>query len=158
MRGHIIALAAAACIATTGCSSADSMDTPASTEETTTSVNATVPVPSESTAEEASTRTSETPGTRGTTEPAGTQSTGEDVDLTTQTFTISRQQAINLDFPMTWEIARDKALGAVRGRITGWKLKWDNTSTSYAFDIENSTGDEVELEINVQTGAVSIDD
>lgn len=72
--------------------------------------------------------------------------------------TDDQEQAINLDSPMTWETARDKALDAVQGRITSWKLEWDDKTTSYEFDIENSTGDEVEVEVNVQTGAVTIDD
>lgn len=72
--------------------------------------------------------------------------------------TDDQEQAINLDSPMTWETARDKALEAVPGRITSWKLEWDDDYTSYQFDIEDSTGDEIEVEVRVDTGQVSIDD
>lgn len=68
------------------------------------------------------------------------------------------EQAISLDSPMTWETARDKALDAVQGRITSWKLEYDDDYTSYEFDIEDSSGDEIEVEINVDTGKVGIDD
>ena len=72
--------------------------------------------------------------------------------------TDDKEQAINLDSPMNWETARDKALDAVQGRITSWKLEWDDDYTSYEFDIEDSSGDETEVEINVDTGTVEIDD
>ncbi len=72
--------------------------------------------------------------------------------------TDDKEQVINLDSPMNWETARDKALDAVQGRITSWKLEWDDDYTSYEFDIEDSSGDETEVEINVDTGAVKIDD
>lgn len=72
--------------------------------------------------------------------------------------TDDQEQAINLDSPMTWETARDKALGAVQGRVTSWKLEWDDDHTSYEFDIEDASGDETEVEINVDSGDVRIDD
>lgn len=68
------------------------------------------------------------------------------------------EKAIDLDAPMTWETARDKALGAAQGRITSWKLEYDDEMTSYEFDIEDSSGDEIEVAVNTATGAVSIDD
>ncbi len=68
------------------------------------------------------------------------------------------EKAIDLDSPMTWETARDKALQAVQGRVTSWKLEYDDDYTSYEFDIEDSSGDEIEVEINVTTGKVKIDD
>ncbi|MDO5735937.1 MAG: PepSY domain-containing protein [Propionibacteriaceae bacterium] len=83
--------------------------------------------------------------------------TGEILDHE-QDDTDDQEQAIDLGSPMTWETARDKALGAVQGRITSWKLEWDDNYTSYEFDIEDSSGDEIEVEVNVQTGDVSIDD
>ena len=215
MRGHIIAVAAAACIATAGCTSANPAETPAPTDQPTTS--------SEPPADTASPAASETPGAGATTESAGTGSTGEDVDLATQTFSISpqqaidaglaeagdgivhsieldwsrrsnawvyeldilvgttdhdveihadtgevldhekddtndKEQAIDLASPMTWETARDKALGAVQGRITSWKLEWNDNANSYEFDIEDSSSDETEVQVNVDTGEVRIDD
>ncbi len=68
------------------------------------------------------------------------------------------EQAVSLDSPMSWESARDKALGAVQGRVTGWKLEYDDDYTAYEFEIEDSSGDDIEVEINVTTGKVKIDD
>ena len=68
------------------------------------------------------------------------------------------EEAISLDSPMTWETARDTALDAVQGRITSWKLEYDDDYTAYEFDIKDSSGDEIEVEINVETGKVVIDD
>lgn len=72
--------------------------------------------------------------------------------------TDDREQAIDPASPMTWETARDEALAAVQGRITSWKLEWDDDHASYEFDIEDATGDETEVEINVDTGDVRVDD
>ncbi len=220
MRRHLIALAVAACIAATGCTSADPTDTPAPTVMATSTSGSTDPVPTEATVEETSAEESGTPEAGESTQ---TDSPGEDADLATQTFSITPQQAIDkgleksgdgivhsieldwsryhnawvyeldilvgdvdndvdvhadtgeileheqddtddqeqaidLDSPMTWETARDKALDAVQGRITSWKLEWDDKATSYEFDIEDSTGDEIEVEVNAQTGAVTLDD
>ncbi len=68
------------------------------------------------------------------------------------------KEAIDLESPMTWEEARDKALQAARGQITSWKLEYDDDYTAYEFDIEDSSGDDTEVEINVDTGEVKIDD
>lgn len=68
------------------------------------------------------------------------------------------EKAIDLTSPMTWENARDKAQNAVQGRITSWKLEWDDNRTSYEFDIEDSSGDEIEVSIDANTGRVEIDD
>ncbi len=72
--------------------------------------------------------------------------------------TDDKEQAINLNSPMTWETARDKALDTVQGRITSWKLEWDDNRTSYEFDIEDSAGDQTEVTVDVQTGDVRMDD
>lgn len=72
--------------------------------------------------------------------------------------TNDKEQAIDLDSPMTWETARDKALGVEQGRITSWKLEWDDNRTSYEFDVENSSGDETEVTVDVDTGEVRTDD
>lgn len=68
------------------------------------------------------------------------------------------EQAVSLDSPLSWESARDKALAAVQGQVTGWKLEYDNDYTAYEFEIIDSSGDEIEVEINVTTGTVKIDD
>lgn len=68
------------------------------------------------------------------------------------------EEAIDLESPMTWETARDIALGASQGRITSWKLSYDDDYTAYEFDIEDSSGDDIEVEVRVDTGAVRIDD
>ncbi len=47
---------------------------------------------------------------------------------------------------------------ATPGRITGWKLQYDRDHTAYESDSEDSSGDEIEVEINVDTGRVQIDD
>lgn len=72
--------------------------------------------------------------------------------------TDDQEQAIDLGSPMTWETARDKALGAVSGRITSWKLEWDDGRAGYQFDIMASTDDDIEVEVDAETGAVRIDD
>ncbi len=68
------------------------------------------------------------------------------------------KQPIDLESPMSWEEARDTALQAAQGRITSWKLEYDDDYTAYEFDIEDASGDDVEVEINVDTGQVEIDD
>ncbi len=68
------------------------------------------------------------------------------------------EQAVSLDSPMSWATARDKALDAVQGKITGWKLEYDDDYTAYEFEIEDSSGDDIEVEINVATGKIKIDD
>lgn len=93
--------------------------------------------------------------------------TDHDIDINADTGEVLEHQqddtndtekAINLASPMTWETARDRALGAAQGRITSWKLEWDDNYTSYQFDIEGASGDETEVEVNVDTGDVRIDD
>ena len=83
--------------------------------------------------------------------------TGEVLELERDE-TNDKKQAVSLDSPMSWESARDKALAAVQGQVTGWKLEYDDDYTAYEFGIVDSSGDEIEVEINVTTGTVRIDD
>lgn len=83
--------------------------------------------------------------------------TGEVLELERDD-TDDQEKAIDLDSPMKWEEARDLALQSVKGRITSWKLEYDDKYTAYEFDIEDSSGDEIEVEVNVATGKVAIDD
>lgn len=83
--------------------------------------------------------------------------TGEVLELERDE-TSNKEEAIDLDSPMRWEKARDLALQSVNGKITSWKLEYDDNYTAYEFDIEDSSGDEIEVEINVETGRVVIDD
>lgn len=231
MRRQIIALAAAACLATTACSTTDPTETPTPTDVATSAVESTDPAATETTTTDSETAEASPTGSQSETSgasPTAPQSspgeaTAEDVDLATQSFAISPQdaidmavekagggfansieldwsryhgawvyelnvlmgtmdhdldinadtgevlelerdetddveQAIDLNSPMTWETARDNALNAVSGQITSWKLEYDDDDTAYEFDIRDSSGDEIEVEVNVNTGSVQIDD
>ena len=83
--------------------------------------------------------------------------TGEVLELEREE-TDDVKQAVSLDSPMSWETARDKALDAVQGRVTGWELEYDDDYTAYEFEIEDSSGDDIDVEINVATGKIKIDD
>lgn len=83
--------------------------------------------------------------------------TGEVLELERDE-TNDKKQAVSLDSPMTWESARDKALAAVQGQVTGWKLEYDDDYTAYEFGIVDSSGDEIEVKVNVATDTVRIDD
>lgn len=72
--------------------------------------------------------------------------------------TDDQEQEVNLDSPMACDIARGKALDAAPGRITGWELDWEDGHPTFEFEIEDPSGDEVEVEVQADTGAVTIDD
>ena len=69
-----------------------------------------------------------------------------------------QEQEVSLDSPMTWATALDKALGAAQGRITGWELDWEDGHPTFEFEIEDSSGDEIEVEVQADTGTVTIND
>lgn len=81
--------------------------------------------------------------------------TGEIVE-TEEDSTNDKEKAIDLNDPMTFEEARDKALEVRDGRITEWSYSWDDNRLEYQFDIEQN-GDSEEVAVNADTGEVTED-
>ena len=82
------------------------------------------------------------------TQSAGAEATSED--------TGGEEEAIDLNDPMTFEEARDKALEVRDGRITEWSYSWDDNRLEYQFDIEQN-GDSEEVTVDADTGEVTED-
>ncbi len=66
------------------------------------------------------------------------------------------EQAIDLNDPMTFDEAKDKALEKREGRIKDWKYEWDDNRKEFQFDIEQN-GDSEEVTVNADTGEVTED-
>ncbi|WIY82724.1 PepSY domain-containing protein [Propionimicrobium sp. PCR01-08-3] len=71
--------------------------------------------------------------------------------------TSDQEQQVDLNTPMTLQQAQDLATAEVDGPISGWKLEWDDGMTTYEFDIGADNGREVEVSVNVETGAVVVE-
>lgn len=82
--------------------------------------------------------------------------TGEVVDHE-QDPTADTEQPVDLQHPMTFDEALDLATGEVDGPLRGWKLEWDDGITAYELDIDDGSGDEVEVTVNVETRETYVD-
>ena len=81
--------------------------------------------------------------------------TGEIVK-TEEDSTNDKEKAIDLNDPMTFEEARDKALEVREGRITEWKYEWDDNRPEFEFDIEKD-GNSEDVVVNAETGEAKED-
>lgn len=81
--------------------------------------------------------------------------TGE-VVKTEEDSTDDKEKAIDLNDPMTFEEARDKALEVREGRITEWKYEWDDNRPEFEFDIEKD-GNSEDVVVNAETGEAKED-
>jgi len=60
---------------------------------------------------------------------------------------------------MTYDEAIEIALGVEPGRVSGWDLDSDDGRIQYTIDIDRSSdGDDVEVEVDVETGQTRVDD
>jgi uncharacterized membrane protein YkoI len=81
---------------------------------------------------------------------------GETVADETET-TDDQEQAVDLEDPMTYDEALEKATAEVDGELRGWKLEFDDGMTQYQFDLA-AGGDEQEVTVDADSGAVTVDD
>lgn len=81
--------------------------------------------------------------------------TGEIVKAESDT-TDDEEKAIDLDSPMTFDEALDRATTEQDGELRGWKLEYDDGMFQYQFDIA-SGADEQEVTVDVETGDVTLD-
>lgn len=70
--------------------------------------------------------------------------------------TDDKEEAIDLNSPMTPEDAQQKALAEQDGAIRSWKLEWDDGRREYQFDI-GDIDDTVEVTVDVESGNVTLD-
>ncbi len=66
--------------------------------------------------------------------------------------------AVDVTSPMPYAEAIEIALGKEPGRVSGWDLSSDDGRIRYTIDIDRSGGDDVEVEVDVETGEVRVDD
>ena len=69
-----------------------------------------------------------------------------------------RDPAVDVTSPMTYDEAIEIALGVEPGRVSGWDLDSDDGRILYTIDIDRSGGDDVEVEVDVETGQTRVDD
>ena len=69
-----------------------------------------------------------------------------------------REPAVDITSPMTYQEAIEIALGEQDGRVEGWELDSDDGRIEYTIDIEREDGEDVEVEVDVETGETRIDD
>lgn len=66
------------------------------------------------------------------------------------------EKAIDLKSPMTYDEAFDLAKKKASGKLTGWKLQYDDGQREYQFDFDDN-GDEVEVTVDVKSKNVRTD-
>lgn len=66
--------------------------------------------------------------------------------------------AIDITSPMPYQEAIEIALGVQDGRVEGWQLDSDDGRIEYTIDIEREDGEDVEVDVDVETGETRIDD
>ncbi|MBB5830799.1 PepSY domain-containing protein [Brachybacterium aquaticum] len=89
-----------------------------------------------------------------------------DIDATTGEITEHDQDdddddqdpAVDVTSPMPYAEAIELAVGQEPGRVSGWDLDSDDGTIRYQIDIERSGGDDVEVEVDVETGEVRVED
>ena len=80
---------------------------------------------------------------------------GDVVDQETEQ-TSDTEKAIDLNDPMTYDEALDKATQDVEDALRGWKYEWDNGQYEYQFDF-GSVDDTTEVTVNAESGEVTQD-
>lgn len=66
------------------------------------------------------------------------------------------EKAVDLESPMTFEEAYDLAKKKGSGRLSGWKLEYDDGQREYQFDFDDN-GSETEVTVNVDSKKVTVD-
>ncbi|MGP9538787.1 PepSY domain-containing protein [Brachybacterium sp. AOP43-C2-M15] len=87
-----------------------------------------------------------------------------DIDATTgevtehETDDDDRDPVVDVTSPLSYDEAIEIALGEEPGRVSGWELDSDDGAIRYQIDIDRSEGGDVEVEIDVETREVRVDD
>src|SRR5699024_68924 len=88
-----------------------------------------------------------------------------DLDATTSEETANetqddaaREPVVDVTSPLAYSDAIDLALETEPGRVTSWELDSDDARVEYQIEIERSNGGDVDVEIDVETREVRIDD
>lgn len=82
--------------------------------------------------------------------------TGEVVEHEKES-TDDKEKAIDLTEPMTVDDALTLAQEKTEGKLTGWKLEYDDGRHEYQFDFEKD-GQEIETTVDTETKRVTVDD
>lgn len=67
-----------------------------------------------------------------------------------------KEEAIDLESPMTYDEAFDLAKDKGKGSLSGWKLEYDDGQREYQFDFDDK-GSETEVTVNVESKKVMVD-
>ncbi|WP_209323655.1 PepSY domain-containing protein [Brevibacterium renqingii] len=67
-----------------------------------------------------------------------------------------KEKAIDLNSPMSYDEAYDLAKKKGEGRLSGWKLEYDDGQREYQFDFDDK-GTETEVTVNVESKKVTVD-
>ncbi|MGO1226208.1 MAG: PepSY domain-containing protein [Brachybacterium sp.] len=88
-----------------------------------------------------------------------------DIDATTGEVTAhdtddddDQDPVVDVTSPMAYAEAIEIALGEEPGRVSGWDLDSDDGKIRYQIDIDRADGGDVDVEVDVETGEVRIDD
>lgn len=92
--------------------------------------------------------------------------TDHDVDIDAETGKVvsedkddadDKEQAIDLNDPMTFEDALKRAQKKSDGKLVSWKLEFDDGKQEYQFDFEKD-GEDTEVTVDTESKRVSVDD
>ena len=92
--------------------------------------------------------------------------TDHDVDIDAETGKVvsedkddadDKEQAIDLNDPMTFEDALKRAQKKSDGKLVSWKLEFDDDKQEYQFDFEKD-GEDTEVTVGTESKRVSVDD
>ena len=92
--------------------------------------------------------------------------TDHDVDIDAETGKVvsedkddadDKEQAIDLNDPMTFEDALKRAQKKSDGKLVSWKLEFDDDKQEYQFDFEKG-GEDTEVTVDTESKRVSVDD
>jgi uncharacterized membrane protein YkoI len=68
-----------------------------------------------------------------------------------------KEQAIDLNDPMTFDDALKRAQKKSDGKLVSWKLEFDDGKQEYQFDFEKD-GEDTEVTVDTESKRVSVDD
>ena len=92
--------------------------------------------------------------------------TDHDVDIDAETGKVvsedkddadDKEQAIDLNDPMTFDDALKRAQKKSDGKLVSWKLEFDDDKQEYQFDFEKD-GEDTEVTVDTESKRVSVDD
>ena len=92
--------------------------------------------------------------------------TDHDVDIDAETGKVvsedtddadDKEQAIDLNDPMTFDDALKRAQKKSDGKLVSWKLEFDDDKQEYQFDFEKG-GEDTEVTVDTESKRVSVDD